>query len=47
MSMSRLVDGNYVFSVSGIHRQLSMPTSKIRSLRLDYKVWTPGLINVS
>ena len=32
--------------VAGIHRMLRMPFSKVRSLRMDVKVWTPTLKKV-
>lgn len=37
---------NEHISYVGIHRMLNAPISKVRSLRMDFKVWTPSLIQV-
>ena len=33
--------------ISGVHRMFEGSVSKIRSLRMDTKVWSPSLLEVS
>ena len=41
--LSKLI---FVIIFPGLHRNLGVQLSKVRSLKMDTKVWTPGLVQL-